>query len=347
MARWANSRMLNFVFAITISGSILFTACDGATHTPSLPGTPMPTPSSIITSGNMDKLTELAHWPVIGWVKYCLLFSPDSRLLALALEQGPTIQLRDVTTGNTVGTLTGLTSRVDDLAFSPDGKTLAASSYDKTVKIWNVKTGQELQTLSFPDAAFGIAFSPDGKLLAVGIRNGTIQVLDTDSGQVFRTFSGHTGLVNSVVFFPDGKKIASGSFDGIIILWDVASGKEIQRFQGHSSSVWKVSNTPDGKALASASTDGTVRVWNSATGQETLVLKDNQVLEWFDVDFSVDGKYLAAASQNTLAIWDVAGGRKLRAIDSLMTGIDTLSFSPDGKLLATGGDGAVRLWGMP
>ena len=328
---------------------LLLTACNKGASPPSLPGTPMPTPPSIITTENMDKLTELAHWPVIGWVEYCLLFSPDSQILALAIveDYDTTIHLRDVTTGYTVGTLTGLTGRVDGLAFSPDGKTLAASSYDKTVKIWNVKTGQELQTLSFPDAAFGIAFSPDGKLLAVGIRNGPVQLLEPDSGIIFRTFTGHTDLVNSVVFFPDGKKIAAGSSDGTIILWDVAGGKEMQRFQGHTRSVWKVSISPDGKTLASASTDGTIRLWNAATGQEMLILKDNTVFEWFDVEFSMDGKYLAAASQNRLVIWDVASGRKLRAIDSLETGVDTLSFSPDGKLLATGGDGAVRLWGVP
>lgn len=348
MALWANSRILNFVLAITISGSILLAACNGGTHIPSVLGTPIATTSSIITNENMDKLTELAHWPVNGWVKCCLIFSPDSQLLALAFDNtDTTIQLRNVATGYIVGTLNGLTSRVDDLAFSPDGKTLAASSYDKTVRIWNVKNSQEVQTFSFPDAAFGIAFSPDGKLLAVGMRNGTVQLLDTDSGQVFQTFSGHTDLVNSVVFSPDGTKLASGSFDGMIKLWDVAGGEEIQHFKGHSNSVWKVSISPDGKTLASASTDGTVRLWNATTGQEMLVLKDKTVLEWFDVEFSVDGKYLAAASQHTLVIWDVANGRNLRTTDSPETGIDTLSFSPDGMLLAMGGDGFVRLWGVP
>jgi WD40 repeat protein len=78
----------------------------------------------MIAAENMNKVTELAHWPVIGWVKNCLLFSPDSQLLAFALDEDydTAIQLRDVATGTTTGTLTGLTGRVEGLAFRRTGK---------------------------------------------------------------------------------------------------------------------------------------------------------------------------------------------------------------------------------
>ena len=122
----------------------------------------------------------------------------------------------------------------------------------------------------------------------------------------------------------------------------------MQRFKGHSNSVWQATFSPDGKTLASASTDGTVRLWNIATGQEILVLQGNDVLwEWYGVEFSVDGTYLVAASKHAFVIWDVTSGRKLRTIESPETGIDVISLSSDGKLLATGGDGAVQLWGVP
>jgi WD40 repeat protein len=351
IAFWVNNRILNIflaVFCIFLGGSILLAECNKPARTPSALGTPIPTNLSIIARENIDKLTELAYWPVEGWVKSCILFSPDGRFLAFAYNENNTaIQVRDVATGYSVETLAGITGRVDSLAFSPDGKSLASSVFDKKVIIWNVKNGQELQTLTFPNATFGLAFSPDGKLLTVGLKNGTIQLLNVNSNQIVQTFSGHTDLVNSVVFSPDGRKIASGSFDDLIILWDIEGGEIIRSFKGHSDSVWRVAFSPDGKTLASASTDGTVRLWNVATGQEILILKGDTVLEeWYDVEFSIDGTYLVAASRHTLAFWDVSDGSKIRTIEKLETGIDTISFSPDGKLLATGGDGIVQLWGV-
>lgn len=350
MALWANNRILNIFLAVTLGGSILLAGCNKPARTPNGPGTPIPTNLSIIARENIDKLTELAYWPVEGWVKYCILFSPDNRFLAFAYAEHDTaIQVRDVATGYSVETLARITGRVNDLAFSPDGKSLASSLYDKKVIIWNVKNGQELQTLTFPDAAFGLAFSPDGKLLTVGLKNGTIQLLNVNSSQIVQTFSGHTDLVHSVVFSPDSRKIASGSFDGLIILWDIASGEIIRSFKGHSDSVWQVAFSPDGKTLASASTDGTVRLWDVATGQEIHILNGDTVLwAWYDVEFSVDGTLLVASSNYTLMIWDVSDGSKIRTIETeWLTDIDTISFSSDGKLLATGGDGVVRLWGVP
>jgi len=338
-----------FSLAALAGALVLLAACARATPTPSGLGTPAPTPSAGLAVDNADRLSEVAHWPLQGWAKYRILFSPDSRLLAMAFDTvgvAP-VQLRDAATGNETFGFSGLASRVQDLAFSPDGKTLAASLYDGTVKTWGVADGQARQTLTLPAAAYGLAFSPTGKLLAVGLQNGTAQLLSSDTGQVVAALAGHTDLVNSVAFSPDGATLATGSFDGLIKLWDVATGKEVQTLTGHSKSVWKVAFSPDGSRLASASTDGTVRLWNTATGQAQLVLKDNSVLEWYDVAFSADGKCLAAASANKLVIWEAASGRVLRSIDIADTGVDTLAFSPDGRLLANGGDGAVRLWGVP
>ena len=114
--------------------------------------------------------------------------------------------------------------------------------------------------------------------------------------------------------------------------------------------VERVAFAPNAKVLASASSDGPVRLWDAITGQARAVLSHRGVAEWFDVDFSADGTILAASSQYQLVFWDTADGRELRTLGgegSAPIGVDTFAFSTDGKLLATGGDQVVRLWGVP
>jgi len=114
---------------------------------------------------------------------------------------------------------------VKSIAFSPDGKTLAAGTAQRTVKLWDVAIGQEVCTLSGHGLeVWGVAFSPDGKTLASGSLDHTVKLWDAATGQEVRTLSGHTHFVYSVAFSPDGKTLASGSRDGMIKLWDVATG---------------------------------------------------------------------------------------------------------------------------
>ena len=332
---------------------LLLSACSPAVPTPSQPDTAVPTPAATITAGNVSRLTELALWPVPGWVKYGLAFSPDGRQLAMAFDEGvdanTAIQLWDVTTGQRTGGLAGLRGRIEGVAFSPDSQTLAAGSSSQMVKLWQLPSGQSSQVWTLPAQANSLAFAPDGKVLAIGLFDGTVQLREASSGQVLRTLAAHTSLVSAVAFSPDGTRLATGSFDTSLKLWDASSGQALRQFSGHQHPVERVAWAPDGQTLASASSDGTVRLWDPATGQARAVLSDKSVLEWFDVDFSADGTVVAAASQNALGLWETASGRALRTIGTTgeSIGVDTAAFSPNGKLLATGGDHAVRLWGVP
>jgi WD40 repeat protein len=125
------------------------------------------------------------------------------------------------------------TGTVLRVAFSPDGRRLALASDDRTVKVWDAVTGQEILNLQgHPDKVASVAFSPDGRRLASASEDGTVKVWDAATGQETLTLQGHTGPVTSVAFSPDGRWLAAGGRDGtkgILRLWDARPVEENQR----------------------------------------------------------------------------------------------------------------------
>ena len=111
-----------------------------------------------------------------------------------------------------------------NIAFSPDGKTLAGACWDSTVRLWDAKTGELKHRLTeHKEHATSVAFSPDGTTLASGggLFDNTVRLWDPETGELKRVFTGHMGSVQGVAFSPDGGVLASGSGDGTVLLWKV------------------------------------------------------------------------------------------------------------------------------
>ncbi|CAK79606.1 unnamed protein product (macronuclear) [Paramecium tetraurelia] len=124
--------------------------------------------------------------------------------------------------------LDGHSSTVYSVNFSPDGTTLASGSDDKSIRLWDVKTGQQTAKLDgHSQAVISVNFSPDGTTLASGSLDNSIRLWDVKTGQQKAKLDGHSHYVYSVNFSPDGTTLASGSFDNSIRLWDVKTGQQI------------------------------------------------------------------------------------------------------------------------
>jgi len=152
------------------------------------------------------------------------------------------------------------TWHVISVSFSPDGKTLVSGSRDKTIKLWNVKTGKEIRTLKGHNSRVrSVNFSPDGKTLVSGSNDKTIKLWNVETGQEIRTLKGHTDIINNAVFSPDGNYILTASEDKTAKIWD-NNGRGISTLL-HDRPV-RLAVFTAGENIATVSGDTVVRIFN-------------------------------------------------------------------------------------
>lgn len=268
-------------------------------------------------------------------------FAARTPLNALALVTGP-----DALKGVRSWTVETRGSRgaIRSVAYSFDGRRVAAASLDGTIRIFEVETARLLRVLVDPQGSAGIvAWSPDDKTLASSSEK-TVRLWDVESGRLLRSREEHTSYVAVAAWSPDGTTLATGANDNSVRLWNVADGQLRDTLQLHKGRVNALAWSPDGKILASGSEDATVRLWDAESGNHRQVLEGNEsavrALAW-----SPDGTTVVSGGDDKVVRkWNAESGKPSGEIKDLAQPVRALVWLADGKRLAIGhANGAARL----
>lgn len=270
----------------------------------------------------------------------CLSYSPDGRWLASGSEDKtvhlwdlanytPAVLEREISvealafrpdglvlaTGDAVGALLvcdmprrlwrscfhAHTGGIRDLAFAPDGQTLAATGWDQRVTCWEIAALKQRRSFHVDLSCSALAYAPDGRTLAVGLDDGGIQWFDRGGNRLGRV-EGPFRLF-AMAWSPDGRLLASGHSDGTIALW---KDDQLQAtLRGHTWTIYALAFTPDGNMLISGCADGTVRLWDVARRCERRCYRWHT--SWVTcLAVAPDGMTAAAGSaDHTVVVWDL------------------------------------------
>lgn len=279
-------------------------------------------------------------------------FCPDGRHV-LTGGWYETLYLWDTYEKKQVLEFVGHNDFVSCVAVSPDGRRAISGGADCVLHVWDLKTGQETARLkghSF--TIFHVAFSPDGRLALTGSGDKSVRLWDIERGKKIRKFGGrfsgkHTEYVNHVGFSPSGRRAISCGGDGTFRVWDVETGRELECFEAHSSSVETAAFLPDRRHVLSSGNDIAVRLWDLNIG-----IVDKEFSGMPPAAVSPDGNrvvFLAYPSDNNefrpLTLVYLKSGEEILRLEGHKREVKSLSFSSDGRFLASGSDDqTIRIW---
>jgi tricorn protease-like protein len=279
-----------------------------------------------------------------------LAFRPDGAILAASGYKE--VRLVDLSRGEVTSRLTGPSEMVRGLAYSADGKYLAATGGRPgevgEAVMWDTKSGQIVHTLKgHNDYIYSAAFSPDGLTLATSSYDRLIKLWDVASGAEVMTLKDHIDAVYPIAFSPDGKRLASGAADRSVKIWDATSGKRLFTLSDSTDAVYTLAFHPSGDRIAAGGADRIIRIWSLAAQGGALLHSITAHEDSINrIAYSPDGRWLASAgADGRVKIWDAITVREIKVLEKQPDWVQGLSISADGKLLAISiYDGSVKIY---
>ena len=240
----------------------------------------------------------------------------------------------------------GHTKKVLSIDLSVDGRSALSGSDDKTLKLWDVATGQCLRTFeAHTNSVHSVCLSSNGRIALSGSRDNTLKQWAVATGRCLRTLEGHTQGVLSVCLSADGRFALSGSRDNTMKLWHVSTGKCLQTFKEHTNWVNSVRLSSDGRYALSGSSDRTLKLWDLSKARCLRTFEGHTEMVG-SVYLSPDDQHaLSGSNDNTLKLWAVATGQCLRTFEGHAHGMTSACLSADGRFaLSASADNTLKLW---
>lgn len=281
---------------------------------------------------------------------YSLAIAPNSNIYATA-DRDDRIQ---IWRGNSDGkqqlirTLPGHDTTISQIKYSPDGQSIASAAWDKTVKLWDAKTGKLIATLKHQDSVNTIAFSPDSQTLITGSEDKTLNIWNLQARPTLvKTLTEHTDSIKAVTVSPNERLIASAGYDNTIKIWTLG-GELLQTIDAHDLAITSLAFTPNSKTLASASWDNTIKLWsidNAGKNSRLLHTLTGHQDGVTGIEFNSDGTILASASgDRTIKLWNVSAGELIQNLRGHTSQINTLAFSSSDRFLISGEEQQGLFW---
>jgi hypothetical protein len=286
--------------------------------------------------------------PTDGLAKDSSALHPGDLLYGGGLRSYLASVASDLASWEWMRALTGASSSVYPFAVAADGRSVATSGYDGTIKLWNLEDPELCEALHGESLSFyPLSTGGGGQPLASGSTEKKLDEVRGGTGRLIHTLKGHTSGVSSLAIAKDASLLISGGYDGTINLWKLDSGELLHSLAAHTGTVRPVVFSPDSALLASGSIDKTLKLWDVGSGRliRTFETHSDPVIS---CAIARDGRSLVCGTQDgTIDIWNLETGESIRTIAGHSGIVRSLAIAADGETLASGStERTIKLWNL-